>query len=126
MLLRDCNACLGRVAASRRLRLSIEYASILVVFLSWSVTPQNVRAVSSTVVISEFRVRGPNGGSDEFVELYNLSSSPVDISGWKLSGSNNTATVSVRATVPSGRTMPAGGHYLFTNSSTAGGPYSGM
>jgi len=25
------------------------------------------------VVISEFRFRGPNGGSDEFIELYNNS-----------------------------------------------------
>ncbi|HYV40304.1 MAG TPA: hypothetical protein VEO02_00785, partial [Thermoanaerobaculia bacterium] len=35
--------------------------------------PSAALAVSTTVVISEFRVRGPNGGSDEFVELYNLS-----------------------------------------------------
>jgi uncharacterized protein len=82
-------------------------------------------ASSSTVVISEFRVRGPNGGSDEFVELYNLSGSPVDISGWKLQGSNNAGTVSARATVPAGKTIGSGCHYLFTNSSTSGGPYSG-
>jgi uncharacterized protein len=82
-------------------------------------------AGSSTVVISEFRVRGPNGGSDEFVELYNLSGSPVDISGWKLQGSNNAGTVSTRATVPSGKIIGSGCHYLFTNSSTSGGPYSG-
>jgi hypothetical protein len=36
-----------------------------------------VRSTSSTVVISEFRTRGPNGGNDEFIELYNLSPSPV-------------------------------------------------
>src|SRR5262245_60301139 len=125
MLLRDCNACLGRFTANRRLRLSIEYALTLVVFLSWSGAPQSLRAVSSTVVISEFRFRGPNGGSDEFVELYNLTSSSIDISGWKLRGSNNAGTVSDRATVPSGKTIPARGHYLFTNSSTSGGPYSG-
>ena len=117
--------CLGRLAANRRLRLSVQYASILVLSLLWFAAPQSLRAVSTTVVISEFRVRGPNGGSDEFVELYNLASSPVDISGWKLKGSNNAGTVSVRATVPSGKIIPAHGHYLFTNSSTSGGPYSG-
>src|SRR5215813_6433598 len=92
-------------------------------FIGFSVLP--AFAGSSTVVISEFRVRGPNGGSDEFVELYNLSGSPVDISGWKLQGSNNAGTVSVRATVPTGRSIGSGCHYLFTNSSTSGGPYSG-
>src|SRR5215471_15031349 len=49
-------------------------------------------AASSSIVISEFRVRGPNGGSDEFIELYNLSSAPVNIGGWKIKGSNNAGT----------------------------------
>ncbi|HKB81231.1 MAG TPA: hypothetical protein VKH35_16095 [Thermoanaerobaculia bacterium] len=29
--------------------------------------------LQAQVVISEFRVRGPNGGSDEFIELLNVS-----------------------------------------------------
>jgi len=74
------------------------------------------------VVISEFRVRGPNGGSDEFVELYNPTALPVDISGWKLRGSNSSGSVSVRATVTS-RVLPPGGFFLFTNAATGG--YSG-
>jgi len=32
------------------------------------------------IVISEFRTRGPAGGNDEFVELRDRSSQPVDIS----------------------------------------------
>ena len=44
--------------------------------------PAALRASSSSVVISEFRTRGPAGGNDEFVEIYNLSAAPVDISGW--------------------------------------------
>ncbi len=87
--------------------------------------PSAALAVSTTVVISEFRVRGPNGGSDEFVELYNLSSSPVDISGWKMKGSNSAGTTSTRATVAGSTTLSPGCHFLFTNSSTSGGPYSG-
>ncbi len=82
-------------------------------------------AASTTVVVSEFRVRGPVGGSDEFVELYNKSASPVAIGGWKLRGSNASGTISTRATVPAGRILGPGCHYLFTNSSTSGGPYSG-
>ena len=50
-----------------------------------------LRATSSNIVISEFRVRGPQGGNDEFIELYNKSAAPVAIGGWKINGSNNTA-----------------------------------
>ena len=87
--------------------------------------PSVAMAISGTVVISEFRVRGPNGGSDEFVELYNLSGASVDISGWKMKGSNNAGTTSTRATVPASTSLGPGCHFLFTNSSTSGGPYSG-
>ena len=86
---------------------------------------QPVRGASSTVVISEFRVRGPNGGSDEFIELYNISSAPVSISGWRINGSNNAGTASTRVTIAAGVTLGPGCHYLVTNSSTSGGPYSG-
>jgi predicted extracellular nuclease len=80
---------------------------------------------SSTVVISQFRVRGPNGAADEFIELYNLSSEAVDISGWKVQGSNSSAAVSIRATIPIETTLNPGCYYLLTNRSTSGGPYSG-
>ena len=82
-------------------------------------------AVSTTVVISEFRTRGPNGAADEFVEIFNLSGSTVSLAGWTLRGSNNAGTTAIRATVPAGTSLPAGCHYLFTNSSLSGGPYSG-
>src|SRR5215510_6617240 len=89
-------------------------------FLSFS---SRVQAVSTNVVISEFRVRGPNGGNDEFIELYNLSGAPVAIGGWKIRGSNNTAGVSDRATITAGTTLQPGCHYLLTNSAASG--YSG-
>ena len=86
---------------------------------------RRVQAVSTTVVISEFRVRGPNGAADEFIELYNVTNSPINIGGWKINGSNNAAGVSTRLTVTAGTIIPARGHFLATNSSTTGGPYSG-
>jgi predicted extracellular nuclease len=78
---------------------------------------------STTLVISEFRVRGERGGNDEFVELYNRSSGIVDISGWKVRGSNASGTVSTRATIPLGTTLGPGCYYLLTN--TAANGYSG-
>ncbi len=89
------------------------------------VLPPTVRGVSSTVVISEFRVRGPVGGSDEFVELFNVSSSTVNIGGWLIRGSNASGTVGTRVTIAANTMLGPGCHFLATNSSTSGGPYSG-
>ena len=93
--------------------------------MQWLALSSRVQAISTNIVISEFRVRGPNGGSDEFVELYNLSGAPANIGGWKIRGSNSAGTVSDRATVTAGTVLQPGCHYLLTNNSTAGGPYSG-
>jgi len=101
-------------------------ALLLLTAIATAVTGvEPVRATSSTVVISEFRVRGPNGGSDEFVELYNLSASPVAIGGWKINGSNNAGTISTRVTIGASVVLNPGCHFLATNSSANGGPYSG-
>jgi hypothetical protein len=89
------------------------------------ISPPASRGVSSSVVISEFRTRGPSGGNDEFIELYNLSSSPVSIGGWEIRGSSNSGTVSTRAVINSGTFLNPGCHYLLTNSNPTGGPYSG-
>src|SRR5439155_8929700 len=70
---------------------------------------------AATVVISEIRFRGPSGGNDEFVEIYNNSDSAANISGWKLLGSSNIAPTGARATVPAGVLLPAHAHYLFVN-----------
>ena len=75
------------------------------------------------VVISEIRFRGPLGGNDEFVEIYNNSDGPADISGWQLLGSSNTAPTGARATVPANVVLPGRAHYLFVNTAAAG--YSG-
>ncbi|PYR68929.1 MAG: hypothetical protein DMF88_07705, partial [Acidobacteria bacterium] len=81
-------------------------------------------SVGHTVLISEFRFRGPNGASDEFVEIYNNTDLPIDISGYTLRGSNNAGPVGVRATVAGGTMLPTHGHFLFTNSTATTG-YSG-
>jgi RHS repeat-associated protein len=73
---------------------------------------------STTVVISEFRTRGLNGGNDEFVELYNKTSESINIGGWKLKASNNTGSITTRFTIPANTTLPAHRHYLATNNNS--------
>ncbi len=76
------------------------------------------------IVISEFRTRGPSGGNDEFIELRNRSSQPVDISGWALRGcASASGAASTRATVGDDVRLAAGASYLFANNGAAG--YSG-
>ena len=109
-----------RFASSRRLLTGVVCALLVT---GSALVPERARAVSTTVVISEFRTRGPAGGNDEFVELYNVSTAPVNIGGWKIRGSNSSGTVSTRATVPAGTMLGPGCHFLATNSAASG--YSG-
>jgi MYXO-CTERM domain-containing protein len=75
------------------------------------------------VLISQFRVRGPAGGNDEFVELYNAGTAAAVIGGWKLNGSNNAGSVGTRATVPAGTSIGPRSFYLLANAGSSG--YSG-
>ena len=111
-------------------RLRLALVSIILIFttaavISYLASPPPARCVSSTIVISEFRTRGPNGGNDEFIELYNLSTSPVNISGWLIRGSNSSGEVTTRAVIDPNTILNAGCHYLLTNPNSSGGPYSG-
>ena len=70
------------------------------------------------VVISEFRLRGPSGANDEFIELYNNTETPIAVattdgsSGWALAASDGV----IRFVIPNGTIIPAHGHFLGVNS----------
>jgi uncharacterized protein (TIGR03437 family) len=81
-----------------------------------------VEPAAGQVLISEFRTRGPSGLSDEFIELYNPTTSTLNIGGLKIMGSNNTGGTSVRATIPTGTMLGSGCHYLLAQTSS----YSGL
>ncbi len=59
-------------------------------------------------VISQFRLSGPSGASDEFIEVANLRSRPLVVDGWQV--------VAGATTVPLFGTIPVGGHLLIANS----------
>ncbi|MDX6271810.1 MAG: hypothetical protein QOD28_3033 [Acidobacteriota bacterium] len=73
------------------------------------------------VVISELRLRGPAGATDEFVELYNNTDQDVVVqatdasAGWAVVVSNGQFTGTL-FTVPNGTRIPARGHFLGANS----------
>ncbi|MDQ5844333.1 MAG: lamin tail domain-containing protein, partial [Acidobacteriota bacterium] len=75
---------------------------------------------ASEVLISEFRTRGPGGTSDEFIEIYNPTSSTVPIGELKIIASNGTGGTSTRATITAGATLAPGCHYLIAHTSYTG------
>jgi len=82
----------------------------------------------TTLIISEFRLRGAAGAKDEFVELYNNSDSAITVctsdssGGWTLAARTASgASASPVFTVPNGTVIPPRGHYLGVNASPAGG-----
>jgi hypothetical protein len=76
-----------------------------------------VRLKAGSLIISEFRVRGPSGANDEFIEIYNDSSSDHTVAaasgtGYGVAASDGTT----RCSIPNGTVIPARGHYLCVNS----------
>ena len=90
----------------------------------------NEPAATGELIISEFRLSGPVGPADEFIEIYNPTSAPITVQ--TADGSTGFAVVSTDApttpkfVIPNGTTIPARGHYLGTNGvcPSAGGTYS--
>ena len=74
-------------------------------------------ASAGQLVISEFRVRGPNGLNDEFIEIANVSGADHTVAalsgtGYGIAPSNGVT----RCSIPNGTVIPNRGHYLCVNS----------
>jgi hypothetical protein len=78
----------------------------------------NVRPAfaAGSLIISEFRLQGPGGIADEFIEIYNDSDTPHTVAaisgtGYAIAASDGT----VRCTILTGTVIPARGHWLCAN-----------
>ena len=95
---------------SKSFRLSLVSTGVVVVVLGLA------QVAAAQLIISEFRVRGPNGANDEFIELYNNSGADHTVAGggtgYAVAASNGVA----RCVVPNGTVIPNRGHYLCVNS----------
>ena len=69
-----------------------------------------VAAYRGEVLISEFRLSGPRGAGDQYVELYNAGA-PVSLAGFRLSSRPGAHRVTIPAGAP---VLPTGGAYLIT------------
>ena len=71
-------------------------------------------AISTHIVISQFRTNGSGGPTDEFVELLNPTGNPISISGWNIRYSASNGVPITRCTIPSASLEP-GQHYLIAS-----------
>ena len=74
-------------------------------------------ATAGQLIISEFRVRGPNGANDEFIEIYNASGADHTVTaasgtGYGIAASDGTT----RCSIPNGTAIPLRSHWLCVNS----------
>ncbi|AKQ66041.1 Cytochrome oxidase biogenesis protein Surf1, facilitates heme A insertion [Myxococcus hansupus] len=80
-------------------------------------------ASTNHIVISEIAPAGPGGANDEFVELYNPTSSPVDISGYRIQYKSATgANYTGNYALPSGSIIAPRSYFLVGSGSYAGTP----
>lgn len=75
------------------------------------------QSASAQLLISEFRVRGPNGASDEYIEIHNPATTAHTVSassgsGYAIAASNGVT----RCTISNGTVIPARGKWLCVNS----------
>ena len=107
-------ACLRKAGRIRVLAFSLPLLLLLVTSAAL--------ATSSTIVISQVYGGGGNSGAtlkNDFIELYNLGSSTVDVSGWSVQYAATTGT-SWQKTNLSGSIAP-GHYYLIKEAAGAGG-----
>jgi hypothetical protein len=70
-------------------------------------------------VISQFRLRGPRGADDEFIELFNPGDVPVNIADWQVKKSSDCGQVIVSLfSIPSGVVLRPGQRFLAVSQSS--------
>ncbi len=88
------------------------------------------RATADHVVINEVYYDAPTGYSEpqcEWIEIYNPTSSDVDISGWIITDNPSPDGGTEGAwTFPQGTTIPAGGYILVVNDATYKGQFNSL
>jgi hypothetical protein len=96
--------------------MEVSVRTAIVVAIAGLALMTSVEPVEAQLIISEFRVRGPNGANDEFIEIYNNSGADHTVAGggtgYAVAASNGVA----RCVIANGTVIPNRGHYLCVNS----------
>ena len=107
----------GRAIGSAEIRASATNGTIIITSPPATLSSE---PGAGQLLISEFRTRGPGGAGDEFVEIYNPTTTTIPIGGLKVRASNSIGTISDRVTITAGTAIGPGCRYLVANSSASG------
>lgn len=95
------------------------YLTGFVFFIFALITLFKVTSVNSAevehIVISEVKVRGAASANDEFIELYNPSSSDVDLTGWRLTKKPQDGSPQTSLIASLSGTIASHGFFLLTH-----------
>lgn len=83
----------------------------------------NVVVFALDLIISEFRLSGPGGANDKFIEFHNRGGNNIDISRFHLFLLRNDGSVS-GPQIPAGTIIPARSHFLFALPAYSLGAYA--
>ena len=99
----------------RRISLSVAALALLMLFAYAPARAQT--ATAGQFIISEFRLQGPNGVNDEFIEIYNNSGADHVVTAFSGTGYGVAASDgTTRCTISNGTFIPNRGHFLCVNS----------
>ncbi len=88
---------------------------IIIALLVGYIAPASRAQVSPTVIINELMWMGSSSSSaDEWLELRNLTTDPIDLAGWRLTKLSGGAEVTM-PTIPAGQSIAASGYFLISN-----------
>jgi len=114
------------VSPTRRTRLSIALIAALIgsfAFIHRAFYTPPVHALSTSIVISQVYGGGGNSGAtlrNDFIELFNRGTSPVDLSGWSVQYASSAGTTWQRTNLTAVILQP-GQYYLVQQAQGAGG-----
>jgi hypothetical protein len=82
-----------------------------------SISAPTTQVTAGALIISEFRLRGPNGANDEFIELYNNTRGFIIVIATDSSAGYAIASEGgvIHCAIPNGTVIPARHHYLCVN-----------
>src|SRR5579859_9312 len=101
---------------------SMAVAAAVVTAAGLALSASPASAASPDVVISQVYGGGGNSGAtytNDFIELYNRGSGPVDLTGWSVQYASAAGTS--YAVTPLTGSIPAGSHYLVQEAAGTGG-----
>lgn len=102
----------------RIFRRALGFAVVAVLILVIAGLPAT-RAASTTLVVSEVLYDGASEPADEWIEIYNLSGSTIDLSNYKVGDEETSGGGEGMMQFPSGASIGAGGVAVIANDATA-------